>query len=166
MSHQIPIVELYRIIDTCSNSEDNIFCAILIKIESRELQKKYQGFYLLQVWTSSGIIAFSKTLQFPLHLWNLNGKHLLFIQNEREPVAQEYRQFQQIYIVKLHNDRQCEQAIISTLIFKFYSMPLDQFYDVDLDTQLSFTDDHLIVATHKMLKYCEVGPEVFEPSHG
>jgi len=35
VAYQIPVIELYRIIDSCCNSEENIFCPILIKIESR-----------------------------------------------------------------------------------------------------------------------------------
>jgi len=47
VSHNIPIAELYKLIDTCSNSEENEFCAVLIAIESLELQKKYEGRFLL-----------------------------------------------------------------------------------------------------------------------
>jgi hypothetical protein len=37
ISHKIPIAELYKLIDTCSNSEENEFCAILIAIMDQEL---------------------------------------------------------------------------------------------------------------------------------
>ena len=93
VSHQIPIAELYKLIDNCANSEENEFCAILLRIENMELQQKYEGRYLLQVWTRVGTLVYSKTLQFPLHLWNLNGKYLIFVLSEREPMPQSYRQF-------------------------------------------------------------------------
>ena len=37
VSHQIPISELYSLVKCCSNSEENDFCVILIKIENKEL---------------------------------------------------------------------------------------------------------------------------------
>ena len=79
MSHNIPIAELYKLIDTCSNSEENEYCAVLIKIESLELQKKYEGRFLLQVWNKEGAQIYSKILQYHLHAWNLNGDHLIFV---------------------------------------------------------------------------------------
>jgi len=54
---------LYRLVDSCSNSEENNLCAILFRIESMELQKKYEGRYLLQVWNRDGFQIYSKILQ-------------------------------------------------------------------------------------------------------
>ena len=47
VSHTIPIADLYKIEGCCNNSAENPFCAVQIRIESMELQKKYKGRYLL-----------------------------------------------------------------------------------------------------------------------
>jgi hypothetical protein len=91
VSHNIPISELYKIEGCCNHSEANSFCAVQIKIENMELQKKYKGRYLLQVWSKKGELVYSKILQQPLHLWNLIGDHLIFVQSEKEPVKNQYR---------------------------------------------------------------------------
>jgi hypothetical protein len=54
VSIQIPISELYKLLMCMCNSEENEFCAILIRIECKELQNKYKGRFLLQVWTKVG----------------------------------------------------------------------------------------------------------------
>ena len=80
-------------------SEENEFCAVEIKIECMELQNKYRGRFLLQVWTKLGKMVFQKILQYQIHRWNLNGKYLIFVQNEKEPTS--YREYQQIFVVIL-----------------------------------------------------------------
>jgi hypothetical protein len=34
VAHQIPIVDLYKLTDTCSYSQENEFCAIMIEIKN------------------------------------------------------------------------------------------------------------------------------------
>ena len=54
--------ELYTLEEVRSNSEQNRFCAILLKIVSLELRKQYEGCYLLQVWTRDGNLVYNKIL--------------------------------------------------------------------------------------------------------
>ena len=49
-----------------------------------ELQKKYEGRFLLQVWNNVGILVYNKILQCELCHWSINGRYLLFVQNEKE----------------------------------------------------------------------------------
>ena len=58
VSHQIPISDLYKLIKSWSNSEQNPFCAILLQIVHPELQNKYEGRYQLNVWTNQGEIVY------------------------------------------------------------------------------------------------------------
>jgi len=53
----------------------------------QELQKKYEGRFVLQVWNKEGVQVYAKILQNNLHLWNLNGDYLIFVQSEKEPTA-------------------------------------------------------------------------------
>jgi hypothetical protein len=85
VSNKIPISELYKIVKTCSNSEQNDFCAVLVSIEDMELQKSHSGRYLLQIWTKEGLLVYSLTMQSPVHVWNLNANYLTFVKHEKEP---------------------------------------------------------------------------------
>jgi len=85
VSHQIPVNDLYMPVKTCSRSQENIYCPVLIQITNKELQMMYRGRYLLQVWDIHGSLIYSKILQYNIHTWNMLGNFLVFILNEREP---------------------------------------------------------------------------------
>jgi hypothetical protein len=82
VSHQIPISDLYKLEKSWSNSEENIFCAVQIKIADTELQTRFiprSGRYLLQVWTKTGQLIYSKILEKQVHTCNINGNYLVFV---------------------------------------------------------------------------------------
>ena len=160
------------------NSEENEFCAVEIQIEDFELQNKYRGRYLIQVWTKAGTMVFQRILQYPIRRWNLNGNYLIFVQNEKEPT--DYKEYQQIFVIRLscNNDVVCKQAAIISQNQMYFYAPLasraEDEEEYNLDVFLGFTEqekskedvDHdeekpgfLLVATSTHLKYVEV-PEV------
>ena len=59
----------------------------------------------------------------------------MFVLSEKEMLEPEYLNFQKIFIVELSEDPKvpCQQAIISTLVFKFYNTDLATS-KIELDT--------------------------------
>jgi len=54
MSFDININKLYRLEQAFCDNEHNEYCAVLLRIENRQLRQELGGNYLIQVWNKQG----------------------------------------------------------------------------------------------------------------
>lgn len=123
----------------------------------------YNGRYLLQVWTREGDLVFEKILQYQLHCWNIIGKYLVYVHNEREVNVE--RKYTHIHMVKLgETQAQTETTSVKTTEVTFYG---DQDHSGSSHRNarfvefLGFYNNYLVLANQSMIRYGKCPEDIF-----
>ena len=105
---------------------------------------------------------FEKILQYQLHCWNIVGRHLVFVHNEREVNIE--RKYTHIHLVRLGDTiQQTEVTSIKTTEVTFYRENEDgarrnssRYVDF-----LGFYQNYLILANNNMIRYGRCPEDLF-----
>ncbi|CDW75601.1 wd-40 repeat protein [Stylonychia lemnae] len=83
VSNEVPLTELYKIVDTCYANDNGQFITILLSVENEHLRVGYEGCkYVLQVWNKLKQRVYQQPLKERLKSWNSNNKYVIFAYKE------------------------------------------------------------------------------------
>ena len=98
MSYKVPLNELYAVRSTCCSNELNLYCPIVLEITNTELQKLYNGTFLIQIWNKQGELLFERTRNTTLKCMSQVGNFFVFKRSIDDQMVGVYSRYE---IIKL-----------------------------------------------------------------